>query len=181
MKNQIHFLGRPRGKNSLALSTLAIDMNGKRTIIDPGKGMLPLESEEKIVETYGPEMGSIQDGKEIDRIMITHAHMDHMSHAPVLCKQGVLSPDAKIWATPQTNEILGITSLDDLENKETDEFDGFSYFRMTNSLSNISSPGENLIDGEPEYMSPNGHMPGSTSIMLRTPSDRVAMIFGDAC
>ena len=40
MKNKIHFLGQEKGENSLTLSTIAIDNNDTRTVIDPGRGMI---------------------------------------------------------------------------------------------------------------------------------------------
>lgn len=180
MKNQIHFLGRPKGKNSLALSTLAIDKNDKRTCIDCGKGMLPPVSDDGATQVFGPDISSILDSNKIDRILSTHPHFDHVGYIHPLCHQGLLSKDARIWGTPQTNAIIDIAANDDLRNG-TDEFSYFDYADVGERLSDIPKAGENIIDGEPMYFSPVGHMPGATSIMIRTPSDRVALIFGDAC
>ena len=178
MKNKIHFLGQEKGENSLTLSTIAIDNNDTRTVIDPGRGMIV--DEIKGSQTYGPDLSSIQDGKKIDRVLSTHGHMDHTSFTPVLCNLGMLSDKARIYGTPQTNSILGITSWDDL-NKGADDFDFMDHVNMTERLRELAHPGENNIEGESIFADPNGHMVGSTSYKFRTPSGRVFMFLGDTC
>lgn len=177
MKNRIHFLGHEKNKNSLTLPAIAIDMNDKRTVVDPGKGMIV--NEEIGSTPYAPNTSSIQDGKSIDQVFLSHGHMDHVAYTPALCNQEMLSSEAKIRGTVQTNEILELMAWDDLR-KGTTDFNTIDAIELSSRLQEFKT-GENIIDGEPIYAVPNGHMPGSRSFMFRTPSGRIFLFFGDAC
>lgn len=179
MENKIHFLGKPRDKNSLILSTIAVDINGKRDLFDPGKGMYR-PTEDSDTQTYGHDTAAVQDGKKFDRVFLTHGHLDHIGNLCALSRAGFFHGNTQIWGSPQTNEIVRITGFDDLRKRDC-EFDIFDYIGVISRLRNIPHPGENIIDGDKICADPNGHMGGSTSFTITTPSGNNILICGDTC
>ena len=42
---------------------------------------------------------------QIDRVILTHAHIDHTGYLPRLCKEGF---NGRVFCTPSTAELLGL-------------------------------------------------------------------------
>lgn len=57
------------------------------------------------------------DPKDIDVLIVSHAHIDHTGNIPTLVKQGY---DGPIWATPATRDLCAIMLRDSAHIQESD-------------------------------------------------------------
>ncbi len=83
-----------------------IEVNGKRCLVDCG------------MQQGGDEIGGNAlpfDAKEIDHVIVTHAHIDHSGRLPLLVKNGF---SGKIFATGATCDLLGIMLRDSAKIQE---------------------------------------------------------------
>ena len=81
-------------------------VNGKKCLVDCG------------MEQGGDEIGGNAlpfDAKEIDYVIVTHAHIDHSGRLPLLVKNGF---SGKIFATGATCDLLGIMLRDSAKIQE---------------------------------------------------------------
>lgn len=85
--------------------------NGKKILLDCGlfQGL-----REKTRE-YNSDLGF--DAKEIDHVLLSHAHIDHSGLLPKLVKDGF---DGKIWCTPATASLAQIMLADSAYIQEAD-------------------------------------------------------------
>jgi metallo-beta-lactamase family protein len=83
-----------------------IEVNGKQCLIDCG------------MQQGGDEIGGNAlpfDAKEIDYVIVTHAHIDHSGRLPLLVKNGF---SGRIFATGATCDLLGIMLRDSAKIQE---------------------------------------------------------------
>ncbi len=80
-----------------------VETRGKRVLIDCGLLQGSRETERENAEPFG------FDPKNIDLVLLTHAHLDHCGRLPLLVKQGF---HGKIVATAATRDLARIVMLD---------------------------------------------------------------------
>jgi len=87
---KLHFFG---GAKTVTGANYILETNGKKIMVDCGLFQGPRDLEKKNREdfSYNP--------KEVDFVLITHAHLDHIGRLPKLVKEGFFG---KIFATRPT-------------------------------------------------------------------------------
>ena len=97
---QIHFFGAARTTTG---SMYLLEVNGKRLLLECG--LFQGHREESIQRNCCFPF----DPKQIDAVVLSHAHIDHAGNLPNLVKQGYAG---KIHATPATRDLCGIMLVD---------------------------------------------------------------------
>ncbi|MGM9950831.1 MAG: MBL fold metallo-hydrolase [Lysinibacillus sp.] len=95
---QVTILG---GGNEVGASCLYIEMAGTKLIVDAGMRMHgdnPL-----------PALGLLEGKADVDAILVTHAHADHIGALPIIHS---LYPQSPIYATPPTVDLMNIMMRD---------------------------------------------------------------------
>jgi len=85
--------------------------NGKKVLLDCGM----FQGLGKDTDAMNRDFGF--DAKEVDVMVLSHAHIDHTGLIPKLYKEGFRG---KIFCTPATKELTGILLLDSAEIQEDD-------------------------------------------------------------
>lgn len=134
-----------------------------------------------------------QNPRKIERVLLTHAHLDHSGYLPLLVKQGFTGP---ILCTEPTRDLLKIILLDSAKIQEEDaEFAnrrGFSKHAPALPLYTTEDAVQALTqveavstdewieagDGLGVRMSPNGHILGSVSIEVKF-EGQIVLFSGD--
>jgi metallo-beta-lactamase family protein len=96
----IHFLGANR---EVTGSCYVIDYQGFKVMVDCGMYQGDEELEKRNAANF------LFDPKEIDVLLLTHAHLDHCGLIPKLVKHGF---NGKIYLTAPTRDIFEITAYD---------------------------------------------------------------------
>jgi len=89
------------GGNEVGASSVHLEMNGTRLLIDAGMRM---HQEDPL-----PLLGLLEDLEGIDGILVTHAHADHIGALPVV---RALYPNVPIYATPPTIDLMRVMMQD---------------------------------------------------------------------
>jgi metallo-beta-lactamase family protein len=128
------------------------------------------------------------DPREIDTVLLTHAHLDHSGYLPLLVRQGYAGP---VYCTPATRDLCGILLPDSGHlQEEAAAFatkHGFSRHspalplyteadarRALPRLLPVDFGTElSLGDGISARFSPAGHILGAAMIELRTPEGTI--------
>jgi metallo-beta-lactamase family protein len=114
---KIKFLGAAQ---TVTGSKTLIEYNGKRILIDCGlfQGMKALR-----LQNWDPFPIDIET---IDEVILTHAHLDHVGHLPLLVKQGY---QGNIHCTHPTYELAKIILLDSakIQEEEAHNANKFQY------------------------------------------------------
>ncbi len=97
---KIHFYGAAR---TVTGSQHLIEVNGKRLLLECGI------FQGKRSEFYSRNASFAFDPKEVDAVILSHAHIDHSGNLPNLVKQGFRNP---IYATPPTADLAAIMLRD---------------------------------------------------------------------
>jgi metallo-beta-lactamase family protein len=105
---QIKFLG---AAGTVSGSKYLIDTGEIRFLVDYGMFQGPKKFR---LMNWGPP--PVQPAT-VDHVLLTHAHIDHSGMLPVLVREGF---EGKIWATPVTTELCGISLLDAAHLQEED-------------------------------------------------------------
>jgi metallo-beta-lactamase family protein len=92
-------------------SKYLVEVDGHKVLIDCGmfQGTRELRQRNWASSPFAPE--------SVDAIILTHAHIDHLGYLPRLVRQGFTG---KIYATPPTVDLAGISLLDSAELQEED-------------------------------------------------------------
>jgi len=101
----------------------------KRILLDCGlfQGKRAESSQKNAAFTFDPK-------KDIDAVILTHAHMDHVGRIPVLFKRGYVGP---VFCTFATKDLAEVMLQDGGYIQEKDE----EYFRKHVANSRLPSPG----------------------------------------
>lgn len=97
---KIHFYGADR---EVTGSRHILEVNGKKILIDCGLYQGRRKDEKDKNRNFG------FDPKEIDMVVVSHAHIDHSGNLPNLVKQGFKGP---IYCTPATSDLLAFMLMD---------------------------------------------------------------------
>lgn len=118
---KISFYG---GVGSVTGSKYLLESNGKKVLVDCG--LFQGERELRERNWQDPPF----DPKELDAVIITHAHIDHTGFLPRLVKLGF---KGKVWTSRATADLMKILLLDSarLQQEEAD-------YRNRHNLSNYS-------------------------------------------
>ena len=104
----IHFLGATRTTTG---SMYLIEINGKRLLLECGLFQGHRE------ETTRRNCCFPFDPRQIDAVVLSHAHIDHAGNLPNLAKQGY---DGPIHCTDATRDLCGIMLIDSAHIQEQD-------------------------------------------------------------
>ena len=102
---KLYFYGADRAVTG---SCHCVTVNGKHILVDCGLQ----QGRDELDNTLLPF-----DAKEIDYVLITHAHIDHSGRLPLLVKQGF---EGEILTTRLTGRLLEIMLLDSANIQESD-------------------------------------------------------------
>ncbi|MGE0001191.1 MAG: MBL fold metallo-hydrolase RNA specificity domain-containing protein [Fimbriimonadaceae bacterium] len=108
MSRSVTFLGAAQ---TVTGSRHLLELDGKKVLVDCGLFQGPRELRERNHKDTG------LDAAEIDAVVLTHAHMDHIGYLPVLAKQGFKGP---VYATPATIALARISLPDSGRIQEED-------------------------------------------------------------
>lgn len=110
MSLTIRFLG---GASTVTGSKYCVEYNGKRLLVDCGlfQGYKQLR-----LRNWNPMH---VPAKDIDAVVLTHAHLDHSGYVPLLIKQGY---QGRIHATAGTRDLCSILLPDSGHIQEEDAF-----------------------------------------------------------
>jgi metallo-beta-lactamase family protein len=171
-----------------------IEVAGKRILIDCGLYQGSRELDEENAESFG------FDPREIDMVLLTHAHLDHCGRLPLLVKRGF---KGEIITTAATAELARLVMVDSANLQEEDA--RFRAKKAKNKhargASNIEPPLYSIIDAlnatslfgrsavydQPVEIAPGleatfldaGHILGSASIFLKSQSGPRVLFSGD--
>ncbi|MBI5754673.1 MBL fold metallo-hydrolase, partial [Candidatus Peregrinibacteria bacterium] len=87
---RIKFLGAAR---EVTGSKHLLQVNGKKIFLDYGM----LQGQRS--ETYAKNLATLVDPREIDAVILSHAHIDHSGNLPILIKKGYQGPIYSTFAT----------------------------------------------------------------------------------
>jgi len=102
---KLYFYGADRAVTG---SCHSVEVNGKRILVDCGLQ----QGRDELDNTLLPF-----DAKEIDYVLVTHAHIDHSGRLPLLVKQGF---EGEILTTRLTARLLEIMLLDSANIQESE-------------------------------------------------------------
>src|ERR1700733_7187078 len=104
---KIHFFGAARTTTG---SMYLIEVNGKKLLLECGLFQGHREESEQLNRALP------FDPRQVDAVVVSHSHMDHVGKLPALCK----SYDGPIHCTSATNDLCGIMLLDSAHIQEQD-------------------------------------------------------------
>lgn len=174
---KIQFIG---GARTVTGSQHLLTINGKKILLECGL----FQGRRK--DTYDKNKNFLFDSKEIDALILSHAHIDHSGNIPNLVKNGF---DGLIYATPATVDLCEIMlrdsaylqqrdvewlnkkkknqgsvealySVEDVE-RSLNQFTGIDYNNATEIFPGIISTFQDA-----------GHILGSASILLEVEEER---------
>lgn len=127
-----------------------------------------------------PDFSLLEDGKKIDAVFLTHAHVDHIGGIGALCGSGYLSPEARIYCSPQTAQIVPIVLNDGLKGHPS--YNIFDAADAINRLTVIPKPGEfEILPKLKVHIVQRGHIPGNAGIDVPFASGEWGYITSDEC
>lgn len=170
---KLHFYGAAR---TVTGAQFLLEVNGKKLLIDCGM------YQGRRAETYERNRSFRFDTRELDAVILTHAHIDHSGNLPNLVKHGYHGP---IYATPATCDLSDLMLRDSGHIQESDaEFvnkkrrkrgeppiEPLYTLEDAAKVSRILRPtayGESFspVDGVTARLNDAGHVLGSASILL---------------
>ena len=180
---KIQFVGAAR---TVTGSQHLLTINGKKILLECGL------FQGRRQDTYEKNKNFGYDPKEVDALILSHAHIDHSGNIPNLVKNGF---DGPIYATSATVDLCEIMLRDsahlqqrDIEwlnkkRRNTEYAEAlYSIEDVNTALQNFSSVDYNLpteiFPGIVLTLQDAGHILGSTSILLEIEEDGKKIRFG---
>ena len=170
---EIRFLG---ATDTVTGSRHLVTIAGKRVLLDCGlfQGYKVLRERNWAAPEFDP--------REIDAVVLSHAHLDHSGWLPVLVKRGYGGP---VYASPATRDLAAVLLQDSawLQEEDARRANRYGYSRhakalplytradATRAVARISplAPGRELgLGGLRVSLTPAGHLIGACSVTLRT-------------
>ena len=113
---------------------------------------------------------SLPDGQEIDDVLITHAHADHMGRIPLLFRKGF---KGQLWATPPTADLVRLM-WDDAAHLEDSPISQEDVKKAVEHMEQV--PYEEPVDlggGVTAQFYDAAHIVGSASILIENGDKRI--------
>ncbi len=162
------------GANEIGASAYFISLDGINILLDCGARL----KGEELCPDYERLLQEITDFSEIDLILISHAHYDHIGS---FARISGLAPNAEIIATDDTKQLISMQLLDFgriSRRKESDRVKNERYRLAQALLSRIHvrpvmRPFELKQNKIKITFMPAGHMPGAVMIYIETSNHRV--------
>jgi metallo-beta-lactamase family protein len=104
---KIHFFGAARTTTG---SMYLIEVNGKKLLLECGLFQGHREESERLNRTLP------FDPRQVDAVVVSHSHMDHVGKLPALCK----TYNGPVHCTGATGDLCGIMLLDSAHIQEQD-------------------------------------------------------------
>ena len=184
MAVNIHFLG---GASTVTGSKYCVEYNGHRLLIDCGlfQGYKQLR-----LRNWNPLH---VPAKDVDAVILTHAHLDHSGYVPLLVKQGF---QGRVHTTAGTRDLCNILLPDSGHLQEEDAFfanrHGYSKHQtalpLYTKLDAINSMGRFHVENWEKWFEPikgwrarfftAGHILGASSVLLEV-AGRKILFSGD--
>jgi metallo-beta-lactamase family protein len=180
MGSSIEFLG---GAGTVTGSKFLLHLNARKILVDCGlfQGLKELRLQNWSPFPVPP--------KEIDAVLLTHAHLDHCGYLPILVREGFRGP---IYATAPTRELSKVILIDSAKIQEEDaeraNREGYSKHKPARPL--YTSEEAKFSLGQFRTIAPDqwlplfesiqvrfsnaGHILGSSIIEIKTPSFTIA-------
>lgn len=180
-------LGRHTGKEDLEPSCGVMDIFNEsdslalRFVVDCGIGQVVSESE--VDQAILPDLAALDDGKQIDAVVLTHAHADHYGALTMLPKR--LAPGARIYGTSTTNKVMKVL----LDYESAHVADGHKPIKpytlndvgeTLRRFTPITREGETQILGIPVLVHGAGHINGACSFTFKIEGKNI-LYTGDVC
>lgn len=172
------------GSSCYTIDLLIADGTLYRGMIDSGinPGMVGANA------PFSPDFSLLDDGKQIDFIVVTHAHVDHSGALGMMIaldrarvragKKPYVKENAPIVCSPQTGEIMRIVLRDGRRHQKN--FTLFDERRVLRRRKIIPKPGVyEILPGLVVSVTHAGHIPGALNITFRTSTGKKITITGD--
>ena len=179
MSVQISFLG---GAGTVTGSKFLVQHEGQRLLVDCGlfQGYKQLRLRNWTPPPIAP--------REIDALVLTHAHLDHSGYLPLLVREGF---QGRVWCTPGTRDLCEILLPDSGHIQEEDAAfanrHGFSKHHPALPLYTVADAKASLarlqtvppfrafapLPGWQARLQPAGHIIGAASLLLEVGGKRL--------
>ena len=161
------------GTNMVGASCYYLELDGKHLLLDCGKGFLP-----QVKKTYGPDFGvllektSLDSLAQIDAILISHGHFDHIAALPWLTDQCWNTP---VYATTMTKNLGGQLLMDCTAYQDAREQlqRELQIDRALMKIQSVSYGRSVKIGTVNVTFYPAGHIPGAAMIYLEAKEGNV--------
>jgi len=104
---KIHFFGAARTTTG---SMYLIEVNGKKLLLECGLFQGHRQESDRLNQTFP------FDPRQVDSVVVSHSHLDHVGKLPALCKRY----DGPIHCTGATGDLCGIMLVDSAHIQEQD-------------------------------------------------------------
>jgi Cft2 family RNA processing exonuclease len=172
--------------NSVGASCYFLQIDGTNLLLDCGKGILQNKFSSNGHNTFGPDFTSLSDVglvsiAQIDAILISHGHYDHIGYLPEIIQQ---CPDTPIYATSTTKKLghylimdnLNISENISLEQKNSIELNSINAIERIHPL-NFLKPIQ--IGALQVTFYEAGHVPGAAMILIESQNEGSVLYTGD--
>lgn len=170
---KVEFLG---GAEEVGASCLLLELEKTRILIDCGIRMHGANPQ--------PDLARLQDGKSLDAVIITHAHLDHSGSLPLISRA---FPTVRIFMTPPTLSLVQILLEDAIKvmqfqlerEKDIPLYSESAVTQMLQSVLPVHYHQPLKINDECRFTYfPAGHIAGAAAVGLETIEGNV-FISGD--
>ena len=175
LRARLQRIGTHRGTDDIENSFGLMDLLQKRRIVHrtvTDCGLHPNPEAKPGEEGYvASSLDFLRDGKLIDVLQLTHAHLDHVGHAPALMPY--MARNAKVYATKTTAEILNYGYRDAIKiagyRKSPAPYTEAQVDELMSRIRTFNRPGVYEIPGAPykTLVHPAGHVPGACSFTMK--------------
>ena len=160
------------GGNEIGASAYFLSIGGLRVLLDCGAR----QSGEELYPDYERLLRELTDFSEIDLILISHGHYDHIGS---FLKIAMLAPNAEIIATRDTKSLISLQLLEfgRVSRRSESERIKNERFRLAQAamarIQEMPVMSPFVRKGCRITLLPAGHMPGAVMVYLESPEHRI--------